>query len=91
MTQSESTVFIADDDPSVIKGLCLLMKSVKLNIETYSSAQHLLHSDNSDQPGCLLIDINSQNRLNVSIERFCRENPNVLKGKTPVVFCNFVR
>ncbi len=46
MTQSEPTVFIADDDPSVIKGLCLLMKSVKPNVETYSSAQDLLDSDN---------------------------------------------
>lgn len=91
MTQSESTVFIADDDPSVIKGLCLLMKSVKLNVEAYSSAQDLLDSDNPDQSGCLLIGIGSQNRLSVRTKRLCGENPNVLKGKTPVVFCNFVR
>ncbi len=57
MTQSEPTVFIVDDDPSVLKGLCLLMKSVKLNVETYSSAQEFLDSYKPDQPGCLLIDM----------------------------------
>ncbi len=57
MTQSEPTVFIVDDDPSVLNGLRLLMKSVKLDVETYSSAQDFLDSYNSDQPGCLLIDM----------------------------------
>jgi FixJ family two-component response regulator len=91
MTQSEPTVFVADDDPSVIKGLRLLMKSVKLNVETYSSARDLLDSYNPDRPGCLLINMGSQNRLRVRIKRLYRENPNVYKGKNPVVFCNFVR
>ena len=57
MTQSEPTVFIVDDDPSVLKGLSRLMKSVKLNVETYSSAQEFLDSYNPVQPGCLLIDM----------------------------------
>ena len=57
MTQSEPTVFIVDDDPSVLKGLSRLMKSVKLNVEIYSSAQEFLDSYNPDQPGCLLIDM----------------------------------
>ncbi len=86
MTQSEPTVFVADDDPSVIKGLCLLMKSVKLNVETYSSDRDLLDSDNPDQPSCLLIGMGSQNRLSVRTKRLYRENPKVYKGKTPVVF-----
>jgi len=57
MTQSEPTVFIVDDDPSVLKELCLLMKSVELNVEAYSSAQEFLDSYNPEQPGCLLIDM----------------------------------
>ena len=82
MTQSEPTVFIVDDDPSVLEGLRLLMKSVKLNVETYSSARDLLDSYNPDQPGCLLIDMASQNRLSVRTKRLYRGNPNVYKGKT---------
>ena len=57
MTQSEPTVFVVDDDPAVLRGLRLLMKSVKLNVETYSSAQEFLDSYNPVQPGCLLIDM----------------------------------
>ena len=57
MTQSEPTVFIVDDDSSVLKGLSRLMKSVKLNEKTYSSAQDFLDSYNPEQPGCLLIDM----------------------------------
>ena len=57
MIQSEPTVFIVDDDSSVLKGLSRLMKSVELNEETYSSAQDFLDSYNPEQPGCLLIDM----------------------------------
>ncbi len=42
MTQSEPTVFVADDDPSVLEGLRLLMRSMNLNVETYSSAKEFL-------------------------------------------------
>ena len=82
MTQSEPTVFIVDDDPSVLEGLCLLMKTVKLNVETYSSVKEFLDSYNSDQSGCSLIGMGSQNRLSVRTKRVYRENPNVYKGKT---------
>jgi FixJ family two-component response regulator len=57
MIQSEPTVFIVDDDSSVLKGISRLMKSVKLNEKTYSSAQDFLDSYNPEQSGCLLIDM----------------------------------
>lgn len=57
MTQSEPTVFVVDDDPYVLKGLRLLMKSVKLNVETYLSAQEFLDGYDPAQPGCLLLDL----------------------------------
>jgi two-component system response regulator FixJ len=57
MTQSEPTVFVVDDDPYVLKGLRLLMKSVKLNVETYLSAQEFLDGYDPAKPGCLLLDL----------------------------------
>ena len=57
MTQSEPTVFVVDDDPAVLRGLRLLMKSVKLNVETYLSAQEFLDGYDPAQPGCLLLDL----------------------------------
>ena len=57
MTQSEPTVFVVDDDPAVLRGLRLLMRSVKLNVETYLSAQDFLDDYDPAQPGCLLLDL----------------------------------
>ena len=57
MTQSEPTVFVVDDDPAVLRGLRLLIKSVKLNVKTYSSAQEFLDDYDPAQPGCLLLDL----------------------------------
>ena len=57
MTQSEPTVFVVDDDHAVLRGLRLLMKSVKLDVQTYSSAQEFLDSYDPARPGCLVLDM----------------------------------
>jgi two-component system response regulator FixJ len=77
MTQSEPTVFIVDDDPSVLKGLSLLMESVKLNVEIYSSAQEFLDSYNPEQPGCLLTDMRMPGISGLEIQKILR-NRNIL-------------
>ncbi len=73
MTQSEPTVFIVDDDPSVLKGLSLLMESVKLNVEIYSSAQEFLDSYNPEQPGCLLTDMRMPGISGLEIQKILRD------------------
>ena len=72
MTQSEPTVFIVDDDPSVLKGLSLLMESVKLNVEIYSSAQEFIDSYNPEQPGCLLTDMRMPGISGLEIQEILR-------------------
>jgi len=57
MSESEPTVFIVDDDLAVLKGLRLLMESVRLNVETYLSAQEFLDSYDQTRPGCLVLDV----------------------------------
>ncbi len=57
MAKYEPTVFIVDDDEAVLKGLRLLIKSVKLNVETYLSAQEFMDSYDPAQPGCLVLDV----------------------------------
>jgi len=57
MTQSEPKVFVVDDDPAVLNGLRLLMKSVGMSVETYLNAQDFLNSYDSAQPGCLVLDV----------------------------------
>jgi len=53
----EQTVFVVDDDAGMRKSLRWLIESVKLNVETYASAQDFLEAYTSDRPGCLVLDI----------------------------------
>ena len=55
--KSEPTVFIVDDDQEVREALELLMQSVGLATETFSSAQGFLDQFDPERPGCLVLDI----------------------------------
>ena len=57
MSESEPTVFIVDDDSAVLKALRLLVKSLRMNVETYLSAQEFLDSYDPARPGCLVLDV----------------------------------
>ncbi len=50
-------VFIVDDDQQVRSALQLLMQSVGLNVETYTSAQDYLDHFDVKRGGCLIIDV----------------------------------
>ncbi len=51
------TVFVVDDDPSIREALSSLIRSVKLRVETFSSAQEFLRHDRPDAPACLVLDV----------------------------------
>ena len=52
-----ATVFIVDDDDAVRDSLTLLLRSVKLNAETYDSAQAFLETCDLDRSGCIVLDV----------------------------------
>ena len=51
------TIFIVDDDEQVRDALTLLMESVGLRVESFSSAQEYLAAFDSSKAGCLILDI----------------------------------
>ena len=51
------TVFVVDDDPSIREALSSLIRSVKLGVETFSSAQEFLRHDRPDAAACLVLDV----------------------------------
>jgi FixJ family two-component response regulator len=53
----ESTVFVVDDDPGVLKSLCWLIGSAKLRAEPYESAEQFLAAFDPARPGCLVLDV----------------------------------
>lgn len=52
-----ATVFIIDDDQDVREALQLLMESVGLQVESFTSAQEYLDQFDPQRPGCLVLDV----------------------------------
>src|SRR5579859_2801004 len=52
-----ATVFVVDDDPSIREALSSLIRSVKLRVETFASAQEFLRRGRPETPVCLVLDI----------------------------------
>ena len=57
MGQDKPTVFIVDDDPAVLDSVQLLLRSVDLDAETFSSASEFLEAYDPDRLGCLILDV----------------------------------
>ncbi|MGZ8163763.1 MAG: response regulator transcription factor [Methylobacter sp.] len=51
------TVFVIDDDPSVLKALERLLRSSGLNVAMFASPQEFLEQYEPDLHGCLVLDV----------------------------------
>ena len=54
---SDATVFIVDDDQAVARSLRWLIETVRLQVETFASAQAFLDGYDAAKPGCLVLDV----------------------------------
>ena len=54
---THATVFVVDDDQSVLKGLSRLLRSARLTPVTFSSPQEFLERHDPNSPGCLVLDV----------------------------------
>ncbi len=54
---NEPSVFIVDDEEPIRSALALLMESVGLKSESFSSAQEYLDQFDATKPGCLILDV----------------------------------
>jgi FixJ family two-component response regulator len=57
MKETDSIVFVIDDDPSVREAIKSLIRSVGMRVETFGSAQEFLGSRRPDAPACLVLDV----------------------------------
>ena len=55
--ESESTVFVVDDDPEMRRSLTRLLEEVNLHIQAYASAQEFLDAYDPALQGCLVLDV----------------------------------
>ena len=57
MFSKPPTVFVIDDDRSIRKALERFFKSYDYQVEVYAAANEYLASDPTDDPGCLILDL----------------------------------
>lgn len=57
MNESAPTVFVIDDDLSVLKALERLLRSIELNVTTFASPQEFLEQCQPVIHGCLVLDV----------------------------------
>jgi RNA polymerase sigma factor (sigma-70 family) len=57
MSEMGPTVFVVDDDPAVADSIRLLLGSVGLTSESYTSATDFLAEFDRERPGCLVVDV----------------------------------
>lgn len=57
MTTPPPTVFVVDDDPTVLKALTRLLRAAKLPVVAFGSPLEFLDQYTPGSPGCLVLDI----------------------------------
>ncbi len=78
----ESTVFVVDDDPAVLRSLSALVKVVFPQVKAYTSAAEFLDDYDPRQPGCLVLDVAMPGMSGLELQRKLIEE----KTDLPVVF-----
>ncbi|MBC7780845.1 MAG: response regulator transcription factor [Proteobacteria bacterium] len=79
---NEPTVFLIDDDPSVLKSLTRLLRSEHLRVEAFASAEAFLAECKFSAPGCLVLDLNLPGLDGLALQRRLRDAGSQL----PIVF-----
>jgi FixJ family two-component response regulator len=57
VSENKPIVFVVDDDPSVREALDSLLRSIKLDVRTFGTAEEFLQFKRPDAPGCVVLDV----------------------------------
>jgi two-component system response regulator FixJ len=79
---SVPTVIVIDDDEAVRGSLRLLLRSVKLPVAVYASAQEFLPRYAIDEPGCLVVDVRMPGMSGLELQ----QQLNLRGAMIPVIF-----
>ena len=69
MTETDSMVFVVDDDAPIRESLKNLIRSVGLRVELFASAQEFLRSKRPDVPSCLVLDVRLPGLSGLDLQR----------------------
>jgi FixJ family two-component response regulator len=82
LQDTDATIAIVDDDPSVRKGLERLIRSVGWKAETFGSAQEFLASARNEAPTCIVLDLQLPGLSGLELQKQMTE----AGVETPIVF-----
>lgn len=82
MTNTEPTIFIVDDDPSVRKSLSRLLSKIGLLTETFPTAQAFLDRGACNGPACLILDIRMPGLSGLDLQKELRR----INRTLPIIF-----
>lgn len=69
MNETAPTVLVVDDDPSVLKALALLLRSMELNVATFCSPHEFLEQYEPGTHGCLVLDFSMPNLNGLELQQ----------------------
>lgn len=76
------TVFLVDDEVSVLKAIRRLLESVGLSVKPFNSAQEFLDSGDMDRAGCLVLDLAMPGMTGLALQGALVERASAL----PIIF-----
>jgi two-component system response regulator FixJ len=82
MAHDKPAVFIVDDDAAVRDSLGLLLRSVGLRHESYSSASDFLETYDPARPGCLVLDVRMPGMSGLELQEELQKRHSTL----PIIF-----
>ena len=82
MSQPVPTVFVVDDEASVLKAVGRLLRAAGLNVVTFSSARDFLQHHDPDAPGCLVLDVSMPGLSGLELQRTL----SALHCERPIIF-----
>ena len=69
MNKNDVTIFIVDDDASVLKALKRLIISAGFNVSEYSSAHNFLNCGYEKQAGILILDVQMPEMNGIEVQK----------------------
>ena len=69
MNENDITIFLLDDDVSVLKALKRLIKSAGFNVKAYSSAHDFLICGYEKQAGLLILDVQMPEMSGIEVQK----------------------
>ena len=82
MSNNDVTIFLLDDDASVLKALKRLLKSAGFNVKAYSSAHDFLNCGYEKQSGVLILDVQMPEMSGIEVQKKVVDSG----SKMPIIF-----